>query len=427
MAQSKTWKWTEWGRGRLCMAELNSQKIRSDFPILKRSINGFPLAFLDNAATTQKPSAVIEAESDFYRNHNANVHRGRYVLSDEASDIFESAHETVAEFVGAKPTETVFVRNATEAINLVAFSLSLGGFLKKGDLVVLSKMEHHANLVPWIELQKRIGIRLAFVSLTKGMELDLNSLQEQLKQKPKLVAISGCSNVLGTLPPIKEIVSASNDAGALVLVDGAQLVPHAPVDFKRIKADFLAFSAHKMCGPTGIGALVGRAEMLEKMPPFLTGGEMISEVFWDHATWNELPWKFEAGTPAIAQSAGFKAAVEYLKGLGMENVHAFEQKLGKKAFDALSSIQGVALYGPEPSKKCALFSFNITGVHPHDVATVLDSRGIAVRSGNHCAQPLLRDLGVDSTVRASFYIYNTEEELIRLVDGIKEAKKIFGV
>ncbi len=406
---------------------MNSKKIRKDFPILSRKINGNPLAYLDNAATTQKPKQVIAAISDFYENHNANVHRGRYVLSEEASARYEQAHESVARFVNARFSETVFTRNATEAINLLAYSLSAKKYLKKGDTVLLSRMEHHANLVPWILLKERIGIRLEFIPLKNKAELDLSKLPALLKKKPKIVSVSACSNILGTINPLAEIAKRAHEAGSLVIADACQLVPHAPFDFKKSGVDFAAFSAHKMLGPFGIGALIGKEALLEELPPFNSGGEMISEVFWEKATWNELPWKFEAGTQSIADAAGWNAAIDYLNRLGMDSVRSFEQKTGKKAFEKLSAIDGIELYGPVPSEKCALFSFNLKGMHPHDVATVLDSDGIAVRSGNHCAQPLLRDLGADSTVRASFYVYNTEEELERLVEGLYKTKKLFGV
>ncbi|MFH0954661.1 MAG: SufS family cysteine desulfurase [Candidatus Micrarchaeota archaeon] len=405
---------------------LNPEKIRKDFPILNRKINGRPLAYLDNAATTQKPQVVIDAISDFYENHNANVHRGRYVLSDEASELYEQAHSTVGNLVGAAMEETVFLRNTTEAINLLSFSLSRQGVLKKGDIVLLSKMEHHANLVPWIQLKEKIGITLEFIPLKNNSELDWSAFEKLLQKKPKVVSVSLCSNVLGTINPIAKIAKASHDAGALVIGDGAQAVPHYPVDFKKSGLDFLAFSGHKMLGPTGASALVGKKELLEKLPPFLTGGEMINEVFLDRATWNELPWKFEAGTQAIADGVGFKAAVDYLQKIGLDEIRSFEQKIGKTAFDALDEIKGLTLYGPAQEKKCALFSFNLKGIHSHDVATVLDANGIACRSGNHCAQPLLRELGVDSTVRASFYIYNTKEEIERLTDGLKQTQKTFG-
>ncbi|MBU0636442.1 SufS family cysteine desulfurase [Candidatus Micrarchaeota archaeon] len=406
---------------------MNTEKIKKDFPILKRKINGKPLAFLDNAATTQKPFQVINAITDFYENHNANVHRGKYVLSEEASQLFENARKIIGELVGVTPAETIFTRNTTESLNVLAFSLAQQKVLQKDDTVLLSHMEHHANLVPWIQLKEKIGIKLGFVPLKKNSELDLEQLDVLLQKKPKIVSITHCSNVLGTINPIKEIARKVHDANALLIVDAAQSVPRLPVNFKKLEADFLAFSAHKMLGPTGIGCLIGKKELLESLPPFLTGGEMIETVSWEKATWNELPWKFEAGTQNIAGAIGWKVAADYLQKIGLETVHHFEQKIGKKAFDALSAIKEVGLYGPTPSKKCALFSFNLKGVHPHDVATVLDSEGIAVRSGNHCAQPLLRELGADNSVRASLYIYNTEAEVERLVNAIEKTKKVFKV
>lgn len=408
---------------------LNPEKIRQDFPILKRKINGKALVYLDNAATTQKPAVVMDAERDFYENHNANVHRGRYLLSDEASELYENAHATVGKFVGANPEETVFCSNTTEAINVLAYSLVRGGVLKKGDTVLSSVMEHHANMVPWIQLKEYNGVNLEFIPLNaQKTDFDLEKTKALIqKHKPKVVSVSLCSNVLGTVTEIKEIVKLCHDAGALVIGDAAQAVPHTPINFKKLDLDFLAFSGHKMLGPTGIGVMIGKREHLEKLPPAITGGHMISEVFLDKATWNELPWKWEAGTLHISGGIGLAAAVDYLNVLGMENVHAFEQKIGQQVFDALSELNGITLYGPKPEKKCALFSFNIKGVHPHDAATVLDSEGICVRSGNHCAQPLLRELGVDTTLRASFYVYNTESEIDSLVNGIKKAQKTFGV
>ena len=408
---------------------LNPEKIRNDFPILKRKINGKSLVYLDNAATTQKPAAVMDAERDFYENHNANVHRGRYVLSDEASELYENAHVTVGKFVGAQADETVFCSNTTEAINVLAYSLVRGGILKKGDSVLGSVMEHHANMVPWIQLSEYNGINLQFIPLNaQKTDFDLEKAKFLIqKHQPKIVSVSLCSNVLGTVTPVKEIIKLCRDAGALVIGDAAQAVPHIPVDFKKLDLDFLAFSGHKMLGPTGIGVLIGKKEHLEKLPPAITGGHMISEVFLDKVTWNDVPWKWEAGTQNMAGGIGLAAAVDYLNRLEMENVHAFEQQIGKKAFEALSGLGGVTLYGPAPEKKCALFSFNIKGVHPHDAATVLDSEGICVRSGNHCAQPLLRELGVETTLRASFYVYNTENEIEALLNGVKKAQKTFGV
>lgn len=406
---------------------MNVKKIRKNFPILNRKINGKPLVYLDNAATTQKPRSVLHAIMDFYENHNANAHRGKYVLSEEASALFDSARQKVSRFVKAGFEETVFTKNATESLNLLAFSLARQSILKKGDIVLLSHMEHHANLVPWIELKKRIGIRLEFVPLTDHFELDLQAYEKSLRKKPKVVSITHCSNVLGTINPVQKMARMAHDAGALFITDAAQSVPHLPIDFKKLGVDFLVFSSHKMLGPNGIGVLVGKKDLLENLPPFLTGGEMISEVFWDRATWNELPLKFEAGTQDFAGAVGLGAAVDYLQKIGMDFVAVHEKKLGKKTFARLSNEPGIELYSPSPFKKCALFSFNVSGVHPHDVATVLDSQGIAVRSGNHCAQPLLRELGAFNTVRASFYLYNTASELEQLIGGLQKTKKMFGI
>ncbi len=385
---------------------MDVERIREDFPILKRKINGHPLIYFDNTATTQKPVQVINAIKEFYEKYNANIHRGVHTLSQEASELYEKAHEKVADFINADWREVIFVRNTTEAINLVANVLDL----KDGEVVV-SMMEHHSNLVPWQDKN------LEVVNIKGDGTLDMEDLKEKITKKTKLVAITHVSNVLGTINPVEEIGKMAHEVGALFLVDGAQSVPHMPIDVKKMNCDFLAFSGHKMLGPAGIGVLYGKKDLLEELPPFLKGGDMISHVWVDRATWNELPWKYEAGTPNIAGGVGLGAAVDYLKTVGMENVRRHEEELVGYALDGLSSL-GVEIYGPE--ERGGLISFNLEGVHPHDVAYFLDKKGIAVRSGHHCAQPLMRCLGIKGTVRASFYIYNTKWEIDKFLDALKE-------
>ncbi len=408
---------------------VNWKNIRSQFPIFSRKVNGKPLAYLDNAATSQKPRVVLDAMTDFYENRNANVHRGRHTLSDEASDLFDAAHEKAARLVGASTmSEIVMTKNATEGINLVGNSLERKKFFKKGDEIVLSGMEHHANLVPWVLLANRLGLKIKVIPVLANGELDYEKAASLISNKTRLVAVTHVSNVLGTINDVKQLSGLAKDAGALSLVDGCQSVPHLPVNVKKIGCDFLVWSSHKMCGPMGVGGLFGRQELLEEMPPFLTGGEMISEVFWDHVSFNRLPWKFEAGTPDVAGVIGFGAAIDFLQKIGLQEIQSHDQELGKNAFSKLRQVGNVELLGsPSVSKRVPLFSFVVKGVHSHDVSTVLDSQGIAIRSGNHCAQPLLRDLGFESVCRASFYLYNTENEVDRLVDGIKKTQTIFGV
>ena len=387
---------------------MDVERIREDFPILKRKINGHPLIYFDNTATTQKPVQVINAIKEFYEKYNANIHRGVHTLSQEASELYEKAHEKVADFINADWREVIFVRNTTEAINLVANILDL----EDGEVVV-SMMEHHSNLVPWQDKNLKV------VNIKKDGTLDMEDLKEKITKKTKLVAITHVSNVLGTINPVEEIGKMAHEVGALFLVDGAQSVPHMPIDVRKMDCDFLAFSGHKMLGPTGIGVLYGKKDLLEELPPFLKGGDMISHVWVDKATWNELPWKYEAGTPNIAGGVGLGAAVDYLKSIGVENVRRHEEELVRYALDGLSSL-GVEIYGPE--ERGGLISFNLDGIHPHDVAYFLDRKGIAVRSGHHCAQPLMRYFGIKGTVRASFYIYNTKWEIDKFLDVLKEVQ-----
>ena len=405
---------------------LDPQAIRRDFPIFERQIHGKPLAYLDNAATTQRPKCVIEALEHFYTQMNANVHRAVHTLSHEASVAYENAHKKVARFINARSwREIVFTRNATEAINLVAYAWGLWQ-LREGDEVVLTVMEHHSNLVPWMLLRERQGVVLKFVDVDDQGRLKLDQLRAALSPKTKLVGIIHASNVLGTINPVGEIVEEAHRVGARVLVDAAQSTPHIPVDVQQLDCDFLAASGHKMLGPTGTGFLYAKRELLEQMEPFLRGGDMIASVTLEGATWNELPWKFEAGTPSIADGIALGAAVDYLSELGMEAVYAHERKLLEYALERLLKLDGVVVYGPhDPEDRLGVISFNVEGLHPHDLAGVLDEEGIAVRSGHHCAQPLMTRLGMDNTARASFYIYNTEDEVDRLIEGIEKAKRLF--
>lgn len=407
--------------------QIDVLQIREDFPILKREVMpGVPLVYLDSTATSQKPLAVIRAMNEYYEKTNANIHRGVHTLAEEATALYESAREKIARFIGArKSREIIFVRNTTEAINLVVFSWGRK-FLQGGDRILLTEMEHHSNLVPWQILAQEKGLVLDFIPVTNEGLLDLQEFEQLLERKPKIVALTHMSNVLGTINPIREIARSAHANGALVLVDGAQSVPHLPVNVQDLDVDFLAFSAHKMLGPTGIGALYGREELLEAMPPFLGGGDMIKKVYLRSFTPNDLPHKFEAGTPAIAEAVGFGVAVDYLISVGMERVAAHESELIGYALEALSEIEGLKIYGPPAEQKGGVASFTMRGVHPHDVSQILDSEGIAVRAGHHCAMPLHEKFGLPATTRASFYLYNTREEVDQLVRGLAKVKKIFG-
>jgi cysteine desulfurase/selenocysteine lyase len=405
---------------------LDISRVRQDFPILGREIRpGASLVYLDSTATTQKPQAVINAMDEFYRRSNANIHRGVHTLAEEATAMYEAARAKVARFVNAaSPEQIIFTRNTTEAINLVAYSWGRAN-LKTGDLVLLTEMEHHSNLVPWQMLSAERGVDLEFVPVMENGLLDLDVYRSLLRRSPKLVAFTGMSNVLGTINPVAEMTRLAHKAGAVVLVDGAQSVPHLPVDVQALDVDFLAFSAHKMLGPTGIGALYGKKSLLESMPPFLGGGDMIKTVHLRTFVPNSLPHKFEAGTPAIAEAIGFGAAVEYLEALGMSAVAAHEQVVISYALERLEEIPGVKVFGPTADKKGGVAAFTLDGVHPHDVAQILDGSGIAVRAGHHCAQPLHEKFGIPATTRASFYLYSMKEEVDRLVDGIYQVKKVF--
>jgi cysteine desulfurase/selenocysteine lyase len=410
------------------MTSLNPIEIRKDFPILHQEVHpGKPLVYLDSTATTQKPVSVLDSMDDYYRKSNANIHRGVYTIAEEATALYEGAREKVANFIGArKSREVIFTRNATESINLVAYSWGRAN-LNQGDLVILTEMEHHANLVPWQMLAAEKGIRLEFIPVTDNGLLDLEEYPRLLDLSPKLVAFTHMSNVLGTITPAKEITKSAHDAGALVLIDGAQSVPHFPVNIREIDADFLVFSAHKMCGPTGVGVLYGRESILDEMPPFQGGGDMIKKVHLRSFVPNDLPHKFEAGTPAIAEVIGLGAAIDYLNQFGMDAIQKYEHEIINYALRKLSAVAGVKVYGPDAQQKGAVASFSLAGVHPHDVAQILDSEGIAVRAGHHCAMPLHERFHLDATTRASFYIYNTLEEVDKLVDGLEKVKKVFRV
>ena len=404
---------------------LDVEKVRADFPILKRTINGKRLVYLDNAATSQKPLQVINALVDYYSNHNANIHRSVHTLGEEATEAYEGARKSIARFVGASPRELVFTRGTTEATNLVRFAWGERS-IKQGDTLVTTLMEHHSNIVPWQLLAKQKGAILKFVGLHDDGTLDMGSLEEALRDSPALVAVTHCSNVLGTINDVKEVCAKAKSAGAITLVDAAQSVPHMHVDVSVIGCDFFAFSGHKMLGPTGIGALVGKRKLLEDMDPFQGGGEMIREVFLDRSTWNDVPHKFEAGTVNIAGSVGLGAAVDYLSSLGMDKVRNHELRLTKYALDVLSRVKGLSLYGPSsPERRGAVFSFNLADIPSHDLATILDDEGIAIRSGHNCAQPLMRWLSVEATGRASFYIYNSFDDVDALVVGLEKARSIF--
>ena len=405
---------------------LDAISIRKDFPILGREVRtGVPLVYLDSTATTQKPFAVLEVMDEFYRLNNANIHRGVHTLAEEATAMYEHARQRVADFIHAtSANEIIFTRNATESINLVAYTWARAN-LKSGDLVILTEMEHHSNLVPWQQLAEERGVILEFIPVTGEGLLDLDVYCALLTRTPKLVAFCGMSNVLGTINPAAEMIQLAHEAGALALVDGAQSVPHLPVDVQALDIDFLAFSAHKMLGPTGIGGLYAKAKLLEAMPPFLGGGDMIKAVHLRSFSPNDIPHKFEAGTPAIAEAVGFDAAVGYLNGIGMEAVAAHEQEMIVYALECLEEIPGVRVLGPSAEKRGGVAAFTLEGIHPHDVAQILDTYGVAVRAGHHCAQPLHEKFGIQATTRASFYVYNVKEEVDKLVAGIYQVKKIF--
>ncbi|MQY08564.1 cysteine desulfurase [Actinomadura macrotermitis] len=413
------------------------EEIKKDFPLLQRTVRGgAPLVYLDSGATSQKPVQVLDAEREFYERHNAAVHRGAHLLAEEATDAFEAARAKIAAFVGAVPGEIVFTKNATEAINLVAYAMSNAATagpeaerfkVGPGDEIVVTEMEHHANLVPWQQLCQRTGATLRWFSLTDDGRLDLDDLDGLVNERTRLVALTHQSNVLGTVPPVQLIAERAHAVGALVIVDGAQSVPHQAVDVTTLGADFLVFSGHKMLGPTGIGVLWGRRELLEAMPPFITGGSMIEVVRMEGSTFMPPPQRFEAGSPNVAQAVGLGAACDYLTALGMDSVHAHEEILTGYALERLGEIDGVRIIGPATTEaRGGAVSFTVNDIHPHDVGQVLDELGVEVRVGHHCAWPICRHFGIPATTRASFYVHNTLADIDALAEGVRKAQKFFG-
>ncbi|EMY5637238.1 cysteine desulfurase [Staphylococcus pseudintermedius] len=405
--------------------KLNVEAIIKDFPILEQQVNGKRLAYLDSTATSQKPKQVIDALSDYYERYNSNVHRGVHTLGSLATDGYEGARETVRRFIHAKYfEEIIFTRGTTAAINMIAHSYGDAN-VGEGDEIVVTQMEHHANLVPWQQLAKRQGATLKFIPMAEDGTITLEAVRETVSERTKIVVIAHVSNVLGTINDIKAIAEIAHEHGAIISVDGAQSVPHMKVDVQDLNVDFYSFSGHKMLGPTGIGVLYGKREHLNQMEPTEFGGDMIDFVDLYDSTWTDLPTKFEAGTPLIAQAIGLQAAIEYIESIGFDAIHEHEQALTTYAYEQMSQIEGIDIYGPSKDKRAGIITFNLKDVHPHDVATALDTEGVAVRAGHHCAQPLMKWLNVSSTARASFYIYNTKEDIDQLVEGLKQTKEFF--
>lgn len=403
---------------------MDIQAIREQFPILNQEVNGHPLVYLDSAATSQKPVQVIEAIENYYKKNNSNVHRGVHTLGNRATDQYEGAREKVKQFIGANSVkEIIFTRGTTTSLNMVAYGYARH-FLKEGDEIVITQMEHHSNIIPWQQAAKFTGAKLKYIPLAEDGTVTVDAVKETITSQTKIVAIAHVSNVLGAVNPIKEIAAIAHQNGAILVVDGAQSVPHMKVNVQDLDCDFYAFSGHKMCGPTGIGVLYGKEALLEQMEPVEFGGEMIDFVDLYDSTWKELPWKFEGGTPVIAGAIGLGAAIDFLEEIGLDNITEHENQLVHYAQQKLSEIDGLTIYGPE--KRAGLVTFNIDGVHPHDTATVLDAEGIAVRAGHHCAQPLMKWLQCTATARASFYLYNDEKDVDRLVEGLNRAKEYFG-
>ena len=401
---------------------LDVEKIRKDFPILKVKVNGKPLVYLDNAATSQKPQAVINTVKDYYENYNANIHRSIHKLGEKATAAYEEAHQKVSDFINADFEEVIFTKSTTESLNLLAYSLS--NEVNEGDEIVITQMEHHSNFVPWQQLAKKKNVKLRFIEINDDGTLKIEQLSNMINNKTKIVSLTHISNVLGTINDVEKICKIVKEkSNAYFIVDAAQSVPHMKVDVRKLNCDFMAFSGHKMLGPTGIGVLYGKKELLEKIEPFHYGGEMIKEVTYNESKWNDLPWKFEAGTMNIAQAIGLKAAVEYLESVGMDKIMQHNKEIVKYAYDKLSEINEVEIFGPK--ERANLISFNIKGVHAHDVSAILDSEGIAIRAGHHCAMPLASTLGIVASARASFYLYNTKEEVDKLVEGIHKVIKVF--
>ncbi|AJE50299.1 cysteine desulfurase [Paenibacillus jamilae] len=404
---------------------MNTALIREQFPILHQEINGHPLVYLDNAATSQKPLAVIEAIKHYYEFDNSNVHRGVHTLGSRATDAYEGAREKVARFLNAKRSqEIIFTRGTTTALNLVASSYGRAN-CKEGDEIVITQMEHHSNLIPWQQVAKATGATLKYIPLQEDGSVDLADVEKTVTENTKIVAIAHVSNVLGVVNPVKEIAAIAHRKGAVIVVDGAQSTPHMKVDVQDIDADFYAFSGHKMCAPTGIGALYGKKALLENMEPIEFGGEMIDDVGLYESTWKELPWKFEGGTPIIAGAVGLGAAIDFLESIGLDAIAQHESRLSNYALKRLREVEGLTIYGPA-ERHVGLVTFNLDDVHPHDVATVLDSKGVAIRAGHHCCQPLMRWLKASATARASFYLYNTEEDIDALVSALIQTKEYFG-
>jgi cysteine desulfurase/selenocysteine lyase len=409
------------------LESLDVGAIREEFPILQREFSGEQLVYLDNAATTQTPDSVIDAMSEYYREYNANVHRGIHHLSQEASIAYEEAHDRVADFIGASGgrEEIVFTKNTTEAENLVGYSWGLNE-LGPGDEVVLTEMEHHASLVTWQQIGKRTGADVKYIRIDEDGRLDMDHARELITDDTAMVSAVHVSNTLGTVNPVSELVDIAHDHDSLAFIDGAQAVPNRPVDVEAIDADFYAFSGHKMAGPTGIGALYGKQEILESMQPYLYGGDMITKVTYEESTWNELPWKFEAGTPQIAEAVGLVAAIDYLEEIGMERIEAHEEEMARYAYEQLDAEPDVEIYGPEPGPdRGGLVGFNLESVHAHDLASIMNDHAVAIRAGDHCTQPLHDKLGVAASARASFYVYNTTEEVDKLIDAIDDARQLF--
>lgn len=405
--------------------KLNVEAIIKDFPILEQQVNGKRLAYLDSTATSQKPKQVIDALSDYYERYNSNVHRGVHTLGSLATDGYEGARETVRRFIHAKYfEEIIFTRGTTATINMIAHSYGDAN-VGEGDEIVVTQMEHHANLVPWQQLAKRQGATLKFIPMAEDGTITLEAVRETVSERTKIVAIAHVSNVLGTINDIKAIAEIAHEHGAIISVDGAQSVPHMKVDVQDLNVDFYSFSGHKMLGPTGIGVLYGKREHLNQMEPTEFGGDMIDFVDLYDSTWTDLPTKFEAGTPLIAQAIGLQATIEYIESIGFDAIHEHEQALTTYAYEQMSQIEGIDIYGPSKDKRAGIITFNLKDVHPHDVATALDTEGVAVRAGHHCAQPLMKWLNVSSTARASFYIYNTKEDIDQLVEGLKQTKEFF--
>jgi len=407
--------------------KLDAPKLRADFPIFEQLIHGKPLAFLDSAVTAQKPRQVLDAVRNFYETSYANVHRGVYTLSERATEAYEGARSTVARFLNASSSrEIVFTRSATESLNLVAYAWALWN-LRPGDVVVVTELDHHSNFVPWQFMARKTGATLRMIPVDDSGELDFSELEAFAADgNVKLVAAGLVSNSLGTINPIEHLASWAHDQGALMVVDAAQAAPHRRIDVQTLGADFLALSAHKLCGPTSVGALWARRELLEEMEPFNLGGHMIRKVSYEETTWGDVPGKFEAGTQPSAEAVGFGAAIEYLEAVGMESIEQHEQELAAYALDRLAEIPGITLYGPPAERRAGIVSFNVDGIHPHDVSQVLDWEGIAIRAGHHCCQPLMRKLGVTATNRASFYLYTVPDEIDRLVDGLVKVKEKLG-